>query len=386
MVNKIIINNSITLKKLTLRYINQNYLSWLDDANVKKNLVNVNFKNVDQLKQYYQKMIKKKNLFFFGIFYKERHIGNIKFENIFMYSATASWGILIGDRKFRGKKIGYEVLSKSMSYLEKKFKIENFIISVTHFNESARKLYFNLGFRKFKVKNKKIFLIKKCLLSKIILGSANFTNQYGVRKKYISKPRIKNILKYAEKHGINFIDTANDYGKSEETLGINQAKNFKIISKLSKIDKNIPNVKKYIEKKFSKTLSRTNQKSIYGYLVHNSEDLLSSKGKIIIKTLRSLKKKNKIKKIGVSVYEVNELKKILTFFKPDIVQIPINILNQNFLKNNFLKKIKKYGIEIHVRSVFLQGLLLDDNASNFEKIVYKKLDIIDKICKKKKDY
>ena len=128
------------------------------------------------------------------------------------------------------------------------------------------------------------------------LGSANFTNQYGVRKKYISKPRIKNILKYAEKHGINFIDTANDYGKSEETLGINQAKNFKIISKLSKIDKNIPNVKKYIEKKFSKTLSRTNQKSIYGYLVHNSEDLLSSKGKIIIKTLRSFKKKNKIKK------------------------------------------------------------------------------------------
>ena len=50
-------------------------------------------------------MIKKKNLFFFGIFYKERHIGNIKFENIFMYSATASWGILIGDRKFRGKKL-----------------------------------------------------------------------------------------------------------------------------------------------------------------------------------------------------------------------------------------------------------------------------------------
>ena len=36
MMNKIIINNSITLKKLTLKYINQNYLSWLDDANVKK--------------------------------------------------------------------------------------------------------------------------------------------------------------------------------------------------------------------------------------------------------------------------------------------------------------------------------------------------------------
>ena len=384
MVNKIIINNSITLKRLTLKYINKNYLSWLDDASLKKNLVNVNFKNIRQLRQYYQKIIKKKNLFFFGIFYKERHIGNIKFENIFMHSAIASWGILIGDRKFRGKKIGYEVLSKSMSYFEKKFKIENFIISVTHFNESARKLYFNLGFRKFKVKNNKIFLIKKCLFSKIVLGSANFTNQYGIKKKYVSKARIRNILKHAEKYGINFIDTANNYGKSEETLGTSKAKNFKIISKLSKIDKNIINVEKYIEKKFSKTLNRTNRKSIYGYLVHNSEDLLSNKGKTIIKTLRSLKKRNKIKKIGVSVYEVNQLKKILTFFKPDIVQIPINILNQNFLKNNFLKKIKKYGIEIHVRSVFLQGLLLENNAFNFERIVNKKLDIIDKICKKKR--
>ena len=162
MINKIIINNSIILKKLTLKDINENYLSWLNDASLKKNLVNINFKNIDQLRQYYKKTIKKQNLFFFGIFYRDRHIGNIKFENIFMNSKIASWGILIGDRKFRGKKIGYEVLSKSMSYFEKKFKIKNFIISVTHFNESARKLYFNLGFRKLKIKNGKIFLIKKC--------------------------------------------------------------------------------------------------------------------------------------------------------------------------------------------------------------------------------
>ena len=383
MINKIIINNSIILKKLTLKDINENYLSWLNDASLKKNLVNINFKNIDQLRQYYKKTIKKQNLFFFGIFYRDRHIGNIKFENIFMNSKIASWGILIGDRKFRGKKIGYEVLSKSMSYFEKKFKIKNFIISVTHFNESARKLYFNLGFRKLKIKNGKIFLIKKCLFSKIILGSANFRNQYGIRKIYINKNRIRNILKYAEMHGINFIDTASNYGKSEETLGINKAKNFEIISKFTKIDKNI-NAKDYIEKKFSKTLKKTNRKSIYAYLVHNSEDLLSSKGNIIIKTLRNLKKKNKIKKIGVSVYEVNELKKILTFFKPDIIQLPVNILNQNFLKNNFLRKIKKYGIEIHARSVFLQGLLLDNNAFDFRGIINKKLKKIDEMCKKKK--
>ncbi len=272
MINKIFINNHLILKKLTLKNINENYLSWLKDTSLSKNLVNVNFKNIDQLRQYYKKTIKKRYLFFFGIFYKGKHIGNIKFENIFMNSAIASWGILIGDKNFRGKKIGYEVLSKSMNYLERKFKIKNFIISVSHYNESARKLYFNLGFRKLKIKNGKIFLIKKCLFSKIILGSANFGNHYGIRKIYIKKSNIRSILRYAKMHGINLIDTANNYGKSEETLGMNETKHFEIISKFPKIEKNT-NIKKYIEKKLTETLKRTNKKSIYGYLVHNPDDL-----------------------------------------------------------------------------------------------------------------
>ena len=66
---------------------------------------------------------------------------------------------------------------------------------------------------------------------------------------------------------------------------------------------------------------------------------------MILKTLNSLKKQSRIKKIGVSVYEVEELKKILKFFKPDVVQLPVNILNQNFLKKNFLKTIKKKALK-----------------------------------------
>ena len=195
MVNKIFINNNIILKKLALKDINENYLSWLSDTTLKKNLVNISFKNINLLKEYYKKTIKKKYLIFFGIFYKGKHIGNIKFENIFINSAIASWGILIGDKDFRGKKIGYEVLSKSMNYLESKFNIKKFIISVSHYNLQAKKLYHSLGFRILKIKKDKIFLIKKCEFSKIILGSANFGNNYGIRKKNIRKNEIKNILK-----------------------------------------------------------------------------------------------------------------------------------------------------------------------------------------------
>ena len=71
-----------------------------------------------------------------------------------------------------------------------------------------------------------------------------------------------------------------------------------------------------------------------------------------------LKKKGYIKKIGVSVYEAKELKKILDKYKFDVVQVPINIFNQTFIEKNFLRYLKKKKVEIHARSVFLQGLLL----------------------------
>ena len=118
-------------------------------------------------------------------------------------------------------------------------------------------------------------------------------------------------------------------------------------------------------------------------MIHNPKDILSNNKKAILKTLNLLKKQNKIKKIGVSVYEVEELKKILKVFKPDIIQIPINILNQNFLKKNFLKKIKKKGIEIHGRSIFLQGALLKYRNTSQGRILKKKMKKLIHCVKKK---
>ena len=380
---KIIINNKLKLKKLSIKDINTNYLSWLRDEELKKNLVNVHYDNLDQLKKYFKKKIKIKNLYFFGIFYENKHIGNIKFENIYLKSKIASWGILIGDKKFRGKKIGYEVLSKSMDFIEKKFRIENFIISVTHFNENAKKLYYKLGFRNYKFKNSKIFLIKKCLSSKIVIGTANFGNYYGKRRTHINKSKAKAILQFAYSSGINLVDTASIYGKSEYILGFNDIKNFEIISKLPETTNKI-NLEKFIKKSFNSTLNKTTKKYLHGYLIHNTKELQSSNRKIIISLLKKLKKQKKIRKIGVSVYEPDELNKILKYLKPDIVQLPVSILNQNFLKNNFLKKLKKLGIEIHARSIFLQGLLLEKKTTSLGEIFNEKVKKIDKFCKNKK--
>ena len=75
------------------------------------------------------------------------------------------------------------------------------------------------------------------------------------------------------------------------------------------------------------------------------------------KELFNLKKENKINKIGVSVYTEKEILEILKIAKPDIIQLPINILDQKLVHNGLLKKIKNNNIEIHARSIFLRGLL-----------------------------
>jgi len=202
---------------------------------------------------------------------------------------------------------------------------------------------------------------------KIILGSAQFGNKYGItnlKKTKISE--IRKIILYSKTKGIKFIDTAQDYGKSEKILGKMNIKNFKIITKI-KFDKK----KQNIEKLIFNSKKNLKKNKIYGVLFHSSKSLLGKYGIQLFDEIIKLKKRKLINKIGISIYSPNEffeLKK--KGFKFDIIQIPLSIFDKRFLKNDVLRKIKKTGSEIHARSIFLQGLLLQENKdipSQFKK-------------------
>lgn len=107
-------------------------------------------------------------------------------------------------------------------------------------------------------------------------------------------------------------------------------------------------------------------------MFHNEKDLNHKNFKRIYDLLLKMKKKKLFKKIGYSIYRISFLNKILKKYKLDIVQLPVNIFNQSFVKNNYLKKIKsKFKVEIHVRSIFLQGTLtsktIPQNLRQFNK-------------------
>ena len=201
---------------------------------------------------------------------------------------------------------------------------------------------------------------------KIALGTANFGQKYGLAGKIIkSDKKIEKIIQFANNSKIKLIDTSNNYGSSETLLGNNNLKNFKIITKLkiSNDEKKSNNLENIVFNKVEESLLKLNIKKLYAILLHESNDLKSNKRHKLIKVLKKLKKRNLVSKIGISIYNPKELNFIWPFWKPDIVQCPFNILDRRIYESGWLKKLKKNKTEIHVRSIFLQGLLLQNEKS-----------------------
>lgn len=196
-------------------------------------------------------------------------------------------------------------------------------------------------------------------LNKLIIGTAQFGTNYGIANEQgkINKTQQKAILDFAHNIGIDTLDTAIDYGDSEINLGNYGVSNFKLITKIPPIPKNLNNVSEWISENVKNSLKRLGLRSIYGLLMHRSDHLLRYDGEVY-KCLRSLKDLGLVKKIGVSIYSPNELEDIMANTSIDIVQAPINLIDRRLQDTGWLNKLKKKEIEIHARSIFLQGLLL----------------------------
>ncbi len=208
----------------------------------------------------------------------------------------------------------------------------------------------------------------------LCLGTAQFGLKYGITNSY-SKPdeeEVRKILNLAGNSKIKFLDTAESYGNAEELIGYtiqkNPELNFNIISKLSLTIDEILNddIEEILDKKLNKSLKNLNSSSLNGYLIHNTDLLKHQKFSSLILWLKKQKEKKLVKRIGISIYNSSDLDYInLKDF--DIVQLPLSIYDQRLLKDKTIEKLFVSGKAIHVRSLFLQGLLLQkrENWPNF---------------------
>tara|TARA_B100000212_G_scaffold342245_1_gene328431 strand:+ start:1526 stop:2392 length:867 start_codon:yes stop_codon:yes gene_type:complete len=195
---------------------------------------------------------------------------------------------------------------------------------------------------------------------KLALGSAQIGMQYGLldHSKEKSVSEVREILKIASENSINTIDTAISYGRSEEILGKANVQGFDVITKIPKFPSNIDKPKKWVENHIYNSLKHLKIKGLYAVLFHESDDLDSCFADEIFTAIEKLKEKKLIKKIGVSIYNPDQLDKIINRYEINIVQAPLNILDRRMITSGWMQKLHTNSIEIHTRSCFLQGLLL----------------------------
>ncbi len=195
---------------------------------------------------------------------------------------------------------------------------------------------------------------------KLALGTAQFGLNYGVANTLgkISHNSAEEIIKYCRSAGINILDTAISYGESEQCLGSIGVQDFNIVTKLPDIPDAISDIESWMMEEVSSSISRLNIKSLYGLMLHRPNQLFERNGEAIVASLKKLKDMGVIEKVGVSVYSPDEFKDLFLMHDFDLVQCPFNLIDRRLVSSGWLKKLKNSGVEVHVRSTFLQGLLL----------------------------
>jgi aryl-alcohol dehydrogenase-like predicted oxidoreductase len=201
----------------------------------------------------------------------------------------------------------------------------------------------------WKVKNREF---SNNYMNKLALGTVQFGLDYGINNStgQVSEEEVSKIISLAAANGIYFIDTAQGYGQSERVLGKafrGSGNDFHIISKLS--DENLYQVEKSIH--YSLELLQTDH--LYGFLIHNFDSFV--KNPYIYSEILKLRQEGLISKTGFSVYFPEQITYLFEKNIPfDLIQLPYNLFDRRFEK--FFPVLKEKNVEIHVRSIFLQGL------------------------------
>ena len=196
--------------------------------------------------------------------------------------------------------------------------------------------------------------------NKIALGTANFDSSYGLSSgNFAEKTKVKNLLIFCKNNNIDTIDTSPDYKNAENLLGNAGCKGFKLITKIPNLSKVKILNENFIKETISRSLENLKLKKIYALLFRDPNSLMNN-NLSLWQQAKDFKKVGVIKKIGVTVYNIKELNDCFDKLKPDIVQVPYNFFDRRLETSQYLRKLYSKKIEIHCRSVFLQGLLLKE--------------------------
>ena len=372
-----ITTNRFFLRPLVVADVSERYVQWFSDDMAKRYITAAGEnQSIESLQSFIAERENRENVLFLGIFttLNHEHIGNIKFEPICSKTHLATMGILIGDSTWRGKGVAPEVLDACSDWLYLNRGIKHILLRVDRRNSTAIAAYEKSGFRllsgEFSEDGVGLKMRRDYIsASRLMLGTVQFGLNYGIAAtgERMSFEVAFSILNYATESGVSTLDTAMSYGDSETRLGEMNVEQWRVVSKLPNLPDDCENVTNWVESSVHRSLERLGILSMDGLLLHRPQDLLSPHGEELYSAIECLRKQELVNKIGISIYNPSELDSLIRGFKIDIVQAPFNIVDRRLQSSGWLKQLKNEGIEVHARSVFLQGLLLLSSTKQIQK-------------------
>jgi aryl-alcohol dehydrogenase-like predicted oxidoreductase len=198
---------------------------------------------------------------------------------------------------------------------------------------------------------------------KLALGTVQFGLRYGVANTsgQPAETEVAEILRHAAGVGVKVLDTACLYGDSEAVLGrcLPAGHGFRIVTKTPKFSGiDGASAAAALKASFSGSCERLRLPRLYGLLAHDATDLLGTAGDAIWQAMQELQAEQRVTRIGASVYNGGQINALLQRYPIDLVQLPLSVLDQRLIQSGHLDRLAERNIEVHVRSVFLQGALL----------------------------
>jgi aryl-alcohol dehydrogenase-like predicted oxidoreductase len=188
-------------------------------------------------------------------------------------------------------------------------------------------------------------------VTKLGLGTVQFGQAYGVANSRGQVPRDEAaaILARAAQGGVGVLDTAANYGEAESVLAALDTRPFRIVTKTISVRDGVSAVVARAR------ASRDVLPQADTLLVHAAADLEDT---ALWPALQKLKAEGVFARIGISTYVADAPARLAERFRPDVMQLPFSLLDQRLLRDGTLARLAGLGVEVHARSLFLQGLLL----------------------------
>jgi len=210
------------------------------------------------------------------------------------------------------------------------------------------------------------------MVERLALGTAQFGLDYGVANRggRVSEEVAAAILDRAWEMGMNTLDTAIAYGDSEERLGRIGVARWNVVTKLPAVPESCNDVAGWMEESVTGSLHRLGISRLRSLLLHAPQQLQSAIGDALFSALTHLKDTGIVEKVGISIYQPAELDQLARKFGFDLVQAPFNVVDRRLSTSGWLNRLHDAGTEVHVRSAFLQGLLLmrpDNHPAHFDR-------------------